>query len=137
ACARLAGVGLRAGVAVVAGCPVRQRRVRARPRTRVTGPRPVALVRRRAGDRRPGLAGPRGVTGLGAVAGVAVAARGAGRRRRVGAGAVGVAGVDGARVAVVAGLRRARDRAGEAVLEHDLRTGAGDVDVATHEGAGR
>src|SRR5437773_1754017 len=74
--AALAGVALRAGVAVVARGAVELARVRAQPRGRVAGARIVALIRRRTGD---GVAARAraGLAGVGLRAGVAVVARGA------------------------------------------------------------
>ena len=93
-----------AGVAVAAAGAVRLGRVRASARGRIAGPDVVALVRRRADDRRPGGAGT-GPADLSAVAGVAVAARDA-VQRRVGASPVGGAGVGGAGVHVIAAAAR-------------------------------
>src|SRR5213078_1992620 len=86
--ARLAGVALRAGAAVVAGRPVRRGRVGAGPVGRVTNTSVVALIEGGADDGVPALADtcPAGV-GLGAS--IAVVAGAAVRRGRVGAGAVG------------------------------------------------
>src|SRR5207253_6762901 len=67
-----AGVGLGAGVAVVAGGAVGEGRVRAGARSRVAGPRAVALVGRRAGDR--DAAALAGAASVGLGAGVAVVA---------------------------------------------------------------
>src|SRR5262249_8312294 len=85
ASARLAGVAIRAGVAVGARPPVGGRRVGAEPAGRVAGPRYVALVRRRADDRRSTAN-----TGGALIAGgadVAVVAAGAVSGGRVRAGA--------------------------------------------------
>src|SRR5439155_6736936 len=69
----LAGVGLGAGVAVVAGGAVGSRRVRALARGWVARAGVVALVRRRAGDRVAPNAAP-ALAGLALLAGVAVVA---------------------------------------------------------------
>src|SRR5437773_7363670 len=99
--AALAGVALRAGVAVVARGAVELARVRAQPRGRVAGARGVALIRRRTGD---GVAARAraGLAGVGLRAGVAVVAP----------GVVGLGGVRArarrrvARARVVALIRR-------------------------------
>src|SRR5439155_860711 len=70
---RLAGVGLRAGVAVVAGRTVGLGRVRADTRRRVAGAGAVALIAGGASHRVPARAGPR-LAGVGLRAGVAVVA---------------------------------------------------------------
>src|SRR5204863_183376 len=73
--ARLAGVGLRARVAVVARGVVGGGRIRAQPRPRVAGARDVTLVGRVADDRVRATADTR-LAGVGLRAGVAVVARG-------------------------------------------------------------
>src|SRR5207249_3893427 len=73
---RLAGVGLCARVAVVAGGAVGGVRIRADAGRRVAGPRHVTLVERSADERVRSGAGPR-LAGVGLCAGVAVAAGGA------------------------------------------------------------
>src|SRR5207248_2146330 len=78
----LAGVGLRAGIPVVAGAAVGLRRVRARARRRVAGAGVVALVRGGADDRVATRADP-ALAGIGLRAGVAVGAGAAVRLRRV------------------------------------------------------
>src|SRR5207253_1051486 len=78
----LAGVGLRAGIAVVAGTAVGLRRVRARPRGRITGAGSVALVGGGAGDGVAARAHP-ALAGVGLRAGVAVVAGAAVGLRRV------------------------------------------------------
>src|SRR5439155_1139647 len=98
---RLAGVGLRAGVAVVAGRPVGLGRVRADTRRRIAGAGAVALIAGGASHRVPARAGPR-LTGVGLRAGVAVAASGAVRLGRVRAGARGRVARTG-HVALIAG----------------------------------
>src|SRR5439155_786013 len=103
---RLARVGLRAGIAVVAGRAVGLGRLGARAGCRIAGARVVTLVQRGAGD---GVrAGARsGLAGVGAGTGVAVVARG--RVRRVDAAGRGGAGIVRARVAVVAVRRWTTD----------------------------
>src|SRR5205814_2248887 len=71
---RLAGVGLRAGVPVVACRAVGLRRVRAGARRRIARPRVVALIAGGASHRVPARAGPC-LAGVGLRAGVAVIAR--------------------------------------------------------------
>src|SRR5215831_443537 len=106
--AGLAGVGERAGVAVVAGGAVRLGRVRANARGRVARASVVALVERCAGHRVRAGAGA-GLAGVGLGAGVAVVAGAPVRLGRVRANAVRrIAGAD--LVALV--LRDAGDEAG-------------------------
>src|SRR5437867_2921256 len=76
----LAGIGLRAGVAVAAGRAVRLRRVRAHAGQRVARAHIVALVGRRADDGVPADAGAARAR-IGPGAGVAVRARRAVRLR--------------------------------------------------------
>src|SRR5207247_3901186 len=92
---RLAGVGLRAGVAVVAGTAVRFGRVRTDARARVAGSRVMTLIRRRTHHRAAAGAHSR-LTGVGLGAGVAVVAR-----RAVGVGRRAVMGRFVARLAAV------------------------------------
>src|SRR5207253_1737832 len=82
----LAGVGLRAGVGVVAGRPVRRRGVGAAARRGIARARHVALVEGGAGDGVAPDAAPT-LAGVGLRAGVAVVAGRPVRRRGVGAAA--------------------------------------------------
>src|SRR5439155_18915722 len=102
----LAGVGLRAGIAVVAGAAVGFPRVRACPRGGRTGAGSVALVGGGANDGVAAGADP-ALAGVGLGAGVAVVA-GSGVVG-VDAAACGVAAVVGADVPVVAVERGATD----------------------------
>src|SRR5207247_1588897 len=101
----LAGVGLRAGIAVAAGAAIGLRRVRARPRGGRTGAGSVALVGGGADDGVAAGADP-ALAGVGLRARVAVVAR----RRVVHVLAAGcrIAAVVGAGVLVVAVGRRRR-----------------------------
>src|SRR5206468_1283466 len=104
AAAALAGVGLRAGVAVVAGGAVGLRRVRADAARRIAGAGVVALILGGADDGVGAGAGA-ALAGVGLRAGVAVVAGGPVRHRRVLTSRDRVARVGGARVAVVARRR--------------------------------
>src|SRR5947207_2352557 len=85
---RLAGVGLGAGIPIVAGRAVRLARGGADAGRRVAGAGVVALIERGADDGVRPDAGA-GLAGVGLGAGIAVGAGGAVRRGRVGAGPVG------------------------------------------------
>src|SRR5262249_27370000 len=86
AAARLAGVGLRAGVAVVADAAVRLLRVGAHAARRIADTGLVALIDGRTDDRVRSRADAR-LAGVGLRAGIAVVAGAAVRLVRVGAGA--------------------------------------------------
>jgi hypothetical protein len=83
---RLAGVGLRTGVPVVARCSVRSVRIRAASRSRIARTRHVTLVGGRAGYRIRARARA-ALAGVGPRAGVVVIAGRAVRLRRIGTGA--------------------------------------------------
>src|SRR5438093_1214881 len=120
----LTGVGLRAGVAVVAGGGVGPGGVAARPRRGVAGAGGVTLVGGRAHDRIRARAGA-GLTGVGLRAGVAVVAGGAVGLGGIAAGARrGIAGAGG--VALIGG------RAHDGIRAH---AGARDTAVGPRAGA--
>jgi len=130
----LAGVALRAGVAVAAARPVGGVGRAAHAARRVAGARGVALVERRAHDRVAPDARA-GAAGVGPRAGVAVAAARAVVVRVLGRARHGVAGVGGAGVVVVRRRGRARDARADGVA--DLVTVAEVAVAAGHAGRRR